>query len=68
MLQLRLAQTQTPPLAMMGTAEDPGVVLVVHLTPTSGMSILQTSQTSYLQKNYYRLVVYVFFLHACVDK
>lgn len=40
-LQGRLAQTQPSPLAMMGTAEDPGVVLVVYLTPSSGMSTLQ---------------------------
>lgn len=45
-----------------GNCRGPGVVLVVELTPTSGMSTLQTSQTSYLQKNYYRLVVYVFCL------
>ena len=43
---------------LMGTAEQVRILLVVCLTSTSGMSILQTAITSYLQKNCYKRVVH----------
>lgn len=43
---------------MIGTAVWLGIVLVVCLASTSGMSILQTAITSYLQKNCYKRAVH----------
>lgn len=43
---------------MIGRAEELRLVLVVCLTSTSGMSILQTVKTSHVQKNCYKLVAH----------